>query len=171
MDWDRLLVSLSAQMVQQESLEARNSGRELISAQRADVSVLQRLRAAVGKEVSLQVDAGQVITGVLGEVGPDWLLLGQRDGAGRCYLVPNLANAVFYDLTSRPVEETPIFTLSLGGVLRALAAERRPLRVHWRDGQAVGSVLGVGKDFVELRVAGGKRLTLPYGCLTLVLID
>ncbi|MBV7412390.1 hypothetical protein KRX56_06585 [Dermabacteraceae bacterium TAE3-ERU27] len=171
MDWDRLLVSLSAQMVQQESLEARNCGRELIAAQRAEVSVLQRLRATIGKELSLQVAAGQIITGVLGEVGPDWLLLGQRDGAGRCYLVPNLGGVVFYDLPSRPVEQAPIFALSLGGVLRALAAERRPLRVHWRDGQVAGVVLNVGKDFVELRAEGGGRVTLPYACLTLVLID
>ena len=166
-----MLVSLSAQMVQQESLEARNCGRELVAAQRADVTTLQRLRAAVGKELTLQVDAGQVITGVLGEVGPDWLLLGQRDAAGRCYLVPNLSGVVFYDLVPRPVEQAHIFELSLGGVLRALAAERRPLRVHWRAGQAKGMVLSVGKDFLELRVEGGKRLTLPYGCLTLVMID
>lgn len=161
MRWDDLFADLEARA---DALAVAERAGEIDERTRIELGGLalgDRLRAAVGTSVQVQV-LGLAVTGTLDRVGVDWLLVdegGGREallplaavlsvgGLGRGSAVPGSAGAVHARLTLR-------------SALRGLTRDRSPVRMHLADGSALDATLDrVGADFVDvaLHAAGEVR--------------
>ncbi|WP_375490719.1 hypothetical protein [uncultured Jatrophihabitans sp.] len=155
MRWDGLFADLEAQA---QALALAERAAEVETRTRDEIgqlAVYDRLRAAVDTELQLAFAGGLAVRGTLTRVGVDWLLLDSGQGRevvgvnaalqrvrglGRASGVPGSAGVV----ESR---------LGLGHVLRGLARDRSPLRLHLiGDGASSvdATIDRVGADFVEV---------------------
>lgn len=160
MRWDGLFADLEAQA---EALTQAERAAEVETRTRDEVgrlTVHDRLRAAVGSPLQLAFLGGHLVRGTLTRVGVQWLLVdvgGGREvvgvnaqlrsvrGLGRVSAVPGSAGLV----ESR---------LGLRQVLRGIARDRSPLRLHLAGGTDAGApwtsvdatLDRVGADFVEV---------------------
>ena len=153
MRWDALFADLEAQA---ESLAQAERAAEVQERTRAEVgslTLVDRLRPALGSSVRLRTAGAGTIAGRLDRLGPDWLLLDQDggrevlvrlgavsaiSGLGRAATVPGSLDAV----TAR---------LGLWFVLRRIARDRSPVAVQLTDGTTLAATLDrVGSDFVEV---------------------
>ena len=158
MRWDSLFGDMEAQFFADRTL-----AREAEVAERARVEVAQfaladRLRGALGREVSITLNNGSKEAGSLGRVGADWLVL---NTATRQWLIPLHSVSYFENLgrLARKPVNGPALVFPLASALRGLARERQSVEVHVAAG-AAGRVLSgvidrVGKDFLEIAVTGG----------------
>ena len=152
MRWDDLFADLEAQA---DALDVASRAAELGERVRIEVSALgvaERLRAAVGAPVRLQLMTGSALSGTLARVGADWVLLDEGSGReavvalaavrsvgglGRLSAVPGSEGAVAARLTLRTA-------------LRGIARDRSAVRLHLADGEVLDATLDrVGADFVE----------------------
>jgi hypothetical protein len=179
--WDDLFADLEAQA---DALEVAARAAEVSERTRIEVSALgvrDRLAAAVGTPVRLQLAGGLAAAGSVVRVGPDWVLLaedGGREsvvalaavrtigGLGRLSAVPGSGGVV----QAR---------LALRSALRGIARDRSGVQVHLVDGMALDATLDrVGTDFVEVarHAAGEPRrrgevrdvLLVPFAALAAV---
>ncbi|MBV9099362.1 MAG: hypothetical protein JO079_15030, partial [Frankiaceae bacterium] len=136
--------------------------------------VVDRLRAAIGREVVLGLVGCGPVRGSVRRVGPDWLLL--HDAAGSAVLVVLAATLWVEGLPRRAVDPAAVSAvdqrLGVRVVLRTAARDRALVQVRLRDGSDVrGTVNRVGADFVEIgaepRAAGAERC-IPLTAITLV---
>jgi len=153
--WDDLFADLDAQM---ESLALADRGGEVAERTRIELgqlSVGDRLGAAIGSTVRLRTVGGATVAGVLERVGADWVLVdesGGREavvalatvvsigGLGRAADVPGAAGAVQARLTMRHV-------------LRGIARDRSAVRLQTVDGGwSDGTIDRVAADHVDLAV-------------------
>jgi hypothetical protein len=152
--WDDLFDDLQAQA---EALAAAGRAGEVAERTRAELSrltLVDRLRTAVGHQVRLRCAGDVSPSGVLERVGAEWALL--DTGGGREALVAMTAvlavNGVGR-LAAAPDAGVVESRLGLRSALRAVARDRSVLRVSLRDGTTLdGTVDRVGADFVELAV-------------------
>lgn len=153
MRWQQLFADLQAQFEEEESGAERA---EVASRARAEIGGLRladRLRGATGTALSLHCGGAGRVSGVLLDVGTDWLLL--EDDLGREVLLATVAVRSVAGLGRRtaPVEEVgPVRArLDLRRALRGLARDRAVVQVVLDDGVALsGTVDRVGADYVEL---------------------
>src|SRR4051794_40402318 len=73
MDWSDLLGDLETQMLAEERLELDAEVAERAMHEAATFGLADRLRAAVGTTVRLEVRGAGLVRGRLDSVGPDWL--------------------------------------------------------------------------------------------------
>jgi hypothetical protein len=144
---------------------------ELSVAQYAEVELVGRLHASVGRQVRVGTTDGLELHGRLTGTGADWILL--SDGRGGASFVSLAAIGVLGGIApgSQPVEARPLTArLSLRSALRGLAEDRRQCMVQLRGGRTVpGNLLRVGADFVELRQGGtGESVLLPLAAVAVV---
>ncbi len=116
------------------------------------VRLADRLHAATGQVVQLQVTAG-TLSGHLVTVGADWLEL--RESTDRRALVPLSRVTSVGGLGSAaraPASEGAVTgRLDLRHVLRTLARNRAPLRILLLDGRTLlGTLDRVGADYVDV---------------------
>lgn len=181
MRWDALFADLDAQA---EALERAERATEVDERARIEVGglgLLERLRPAVGADLRLRCAGALTLSGVLGRVGPDWLLL--DEGAGREVLVALAAVQGVSGLSRLSVapDSMPIVESRLGlrHVLRGVARDRSPVRICRVDGSVLDATIDrVGADFVEAAVhpAGEARrrsevrdvVLIPYAALAAV---
>jgi hypothetical protein len=155
MRWDALFADLEAQA---ESLEQAERAAEVQERTRSEIGALtlvDRLRPALGSTIRLRTAGAGAIAGRLDRLGPDWLLL-QQDGGrevlvrlgavtgigglGRASTVPGTVDV----LTAR---------LGLWFVLRRIARDRSAVSLQLSDGTSLAATLDrVGADFVEAAV-------------------
>lgn len=184
MRWEQLFADLEAQL---ETAEAAELAAEVADRSRREVGrvrLTDRMRAAAGQRLVVDVHGGGPVTGRLDAVGPDWLLLGE--GSGRAVLLPAAAVLSVTGLTAyaaEPGSEGRVAGgLDLRYALRALARSRVGVRVTLADGSALaGTFDRVGADYVELaehpagepRRAGGVRAVraIPLTALGVVRSD
>jgi hypothetical protein len=181
MRWDELFADLEAQA---DALDVAARAAEVAERARIEVaalSVIDRLNAALGTAVRLQVRGAPGVTGTLVRVGPDWLLLDEGGGhesvvahaairsiagLGRLSAVPDSGSVV----TAR---------LTLRSALRGIARDRSAVRLHLVDGESIDATIDrVGADFVEVaqHAAGEPRrrsevrdvLLIPFPALAVV---
>ena len=175
--WHRLFGDLEAEA---EAADRAALGAELGDRERAEfgrLRLVDRLRGSAGRSVGCQV-GGEVLVGVVREVGPDWVLLGGPSGGE--VLVPLDRVATVTGLgphSAEPGSEGQVGArLDLRYALRRLARERAGLTVTLADGTAFAGTLDrVGADFVEVaeHPAGEPRRgrtvrqirTVPLGAL------
>lgn len=144
---------------------------ELSVAQYAEVALVARLHASLGRAVRVGTTDGLELHGRLARTGSDWLLL--DDGRGGAWFVhlPYLAVVVGLGSGAVPADARPLSArLSLRSVLRDLAEDRQACALHLRGGRTLhGTVARVGADFVELRQReAGESVSVPLGAVAVV---
>lgn len=153
MRWDELFADLAAQLDDAAAAELAGEVADRTRREIATLTLVDRARAAVGHQVRVQVLGPDVVSGLLLEVGAQWVLL--RDDAGRDVLVPWSAviSVVGLGLGSvTPADGAHVFRrLGLTTALRAIARDRATVSVGLVDGSVVSGTLDrVGLDFVEI---------------------
>jgi hypothetical protein len=144
---------------------------ELSVAQYAEVELVGRLHASVGRMLRVGTTGGLELHGRLTGTGADWALI--SDGHGRAWFVHFAAMAVLGGLAqgSLPVEARPLTSrLTLRSAMRGLAEDRRPCTLHLSGGRVLqGNLVRVGADFAVLRqVETGEQLTVPVTAIAVV---
>ncbi|WP_369139964.1 hypothetical protein [Modestobacter versicolor] len=154
MRWEQLFADLEAQVAEQEAALEQAEEPSRTRAEHGRVLLADRLRGAVGHELSLRCP-GTPLAGRLVDVGVDWLLL--ADGQGRELLVATAQVTAVGGLTSAtapasgPGPGEVARRLDLRRALRGLSRDRAAVSCLLTDGGALtGTVDRVGADFVEL---------------------
>ena len=179
MRWQELFADLEAQARSLERLEQEAEVAERTRGELAQLTLLRRLHAQLGGELSLWVDGVGAVAGRLDRVGSNWLLLSNLDEV----LVPTAALMKLMDLPLQATSPDGIGKvtprLPLGFVLRAVATDRSVVTVRLRDGATlVGTPHRVGADFLDLAVHDPAepprrdlvrgRVTVPFEALAVV---
>jgi len=153
MRWQQLFADLQAQFDEEEAAAERGEGASRARAEMGAVRLAERLRGALGSPVVLACRGAGPVSGVLADVGVDWLLLAV-DG-GREDLVAVRAVRTVGGLGRRTaVAEPPGGVwgqLDLRRALRGLARDRTVVQLVLDDGVVLtGTLDRVGADYVEL---------------------
>lgn len=154
--WEHAVLALLDDLeLQAEGLHLAERAAEvdaLTVAEYAEVPLVARLHASIGRQVRVGVTDDLDVRGRLARVGSDWMLVDQGHIAWFVHLSATLVVSGLGQ-HSVPDEARPLSArLSLRSVLRRLAEERRDCALHLSGGRVVlGSLLRVGADFVELR--------------------
>jgi hypothetical protein len=143
---------------------------ELSVAEYAEVELLGRLHASVGRQVHVSSTDGLEIHGRLTATGADWILVGDSSSVWFVHLP---AAAILRGLApgSLPAEARPLTArLSLRSALRRFAEDRRPCTIHLCGGRALqGNLTHVGADFAVLRQGQtGEAVTVPLSAVAVV---
>ncbi|HUR14730.1 MAG TPA: hypothetical protein VM097_09605 [Mycobacteriales bacterium] len=184
MRWEELFADLEGQA---DAVEAAGVAAEVAERTRRELGrlrVVDRLRAAVGTTLVLRLRGAGALTGLLADVGADWLLLEQPDG--RAALVPLrevLALSGVGVRSDLPGSEGEVEQrLDLRYALRRLVRDRAAVELVLVDGTRVAGTLDrVAADHVDLaqhatdeaRRAKAVRqvLLVPLGALALVRVE
>ncbi len=168
----RLLEDLESRAGAEFAAEREADLADRVRAEYRDVSLLSRLRACVGREVSCQVTGVGTLAGRVNGVGPGWF---EVDAEARTWLVSTAALSVLRGASSRSVPEEALRVtdrLGVGSRLRRLADADADLLVHLRDGASLRlRLLRVGADFVEARDETGQDLLLAWSAVAAVRAD
>ena len=162
MRWQQLFADLTAQFDEAEAAadlaESASRARSEVGA----VTLAARLAGSTGADVRLCCRGSGRLTGVLVDVGPDWLLLVDERGAES--VVATRAVTSVSGLGRRTASEGerdgPQVEFGLRLVLRAMARNRSAITLTTDDGAVLtGTIDRVGADFVELaeHAAGEPR--------------
>ncbi|MDX6296176.1 MAG: hypothetical protein QOI51_33, partial [Nocardioidaceae bacterium] len=134
MRWSELFDDLEARA---DSLARAERETEVADRTRAEIgrlTLLNRLRSGVGRELSLRVLGCGAVIGTLERVGTDWLLL----TCPQEIVVPVAAVATVVDLPWESVSPEGVGAvtsrLTLASAMRALAVDRARVVVVLRDG-------------------------------------
>ena len=179
MRFDRIFEDLEGRFVHQEQEEMRAVSEELARAERAQLALADRLRAAGDRPITIHLGQDLRVTGPVQEVGLDWLEL--RDQAsGARVIVPSASIALIAGLSdrARPREEALRPPRSLGSVLRGIARDRGVVRLETRAGRLIGRIATVGADALDMHQlptgersssgTGSARLTVAMSALLAV---
>lgn len=164
MDWDERLFAFLDDLEQQaQALYDADRESELADRARSEyaaVTLVSRLMASLGREVTVDVRGVGPVAGRLQRVGPDWCLV---HGAAQDWVVRLAAVRSVEGASERSVPEvawSPVSRLGIASALRRLADTGSDCRLHAVDGTVCDARLTrVGSDFVEARV-GEDRLVL-----------
>jgi hypothetical protein len=153
MRWQQLFADLTAQFDEAEAAAELAEAASRARAELGAVTLAGRLAGATGAQLRLRCRGAGQLTGVLTDVGPDWLLLVDDRGSesvvatGMVTSVVGLGRRTGAELDSgRPRVQ---FDLRL--VLRAMARDRSAVTLATDDGVVLtGTIDRVGADFLEL---------------------
>lgn len=185
MSWEDDLAGLFEDLEQQaeglhlteRAVEVGDRGR----AEYAQVGLVTRLHASVGRVLSLRLQGGGRVVGTLLRVGLDWCLL-DVPPQGTELVVRGAAVVELAGLADGAVSEEAwpvVARLSLGSVLREIADDGANVVLEGVDGSRQhGAILRVGADFIEVsgvREPGyvsprhrPERSVLPFAALASV---
>lgn len=166
MRWDRLFSDLEARFEEMADAEA---AAELADRQRVAfgaVLATQRLIGSIGQSVRVRLAGGTLVTGVLGRVGPDWLLLSEAQGRDALIALGAVTSVEGLTMSTGQEITGVARRLDLRHALRGLARDRAPVTVAlagWAAGgqasgqgqpgfgsEITGTIDRVGADFVEV---------------------
>ena len=176
MRFDRIFEDLEGRFVQQEQEEIRAVSEELARAERAQLALADRLRAAGDRPITIHLEQDLRVTGSVEEVGWDWLEL-REQASGARVIVPSASISMIAGLSdrARPREEALRPPRSLGSVLRGIARDRGVVRLETRAGRLTGRIATVGADALDVdqlptgerssSVTGAARLTVAMSAL------
>lgn len=179
MRFERIFDDLEGRFAHHEQQEMRAVSEDLARAERAQLTLADRLRGAGSQRLTLHVGAEMRLKGSIDEVGADWVAL--RDGVSPLRtIVPLGAIVLVHGLPTRarPPEESLLSPLGLGSVLREIARDRSIVRLETTAGGVIGRVGAVGADTLDIQamptgesvlVPGAERLTVALGALLAVL--
>src|SRR4051794_15116290 len=153
MRWQQLFADLRAQFDEAEAAADRAESASRARTEWGAIRLAERLRGALGRTVSLRCRGAGHVSGVLADVGADWLLL--EEEVGREALVATAAVLSVGGLgrqTAAPLETGFVEArLDLRRAARALARDRSAVQVVLEDGAVLtGTIDRVGSDFLEL---------------------
>jgi hypothetical protein len=136
------------------------------------VHLADRLRAAVGRTVRLELDRAEPVDGTVVEATGEWVLV--ADGATRRALVPvgGIVGVQGLDPSVAPPAGRVEQRLGLGHALRALARDRVTVRIEVTGTRWRGRLERVGADHVDVSVGPDVRsatvVTVPFAALRVV---
>src|SRR3954454_4225747 len=140
MRWDDLFADLEAQADALDIAERAAEIGERTRIEIARIGVLDRLRAAVGTSLRVELHGGSV-TGTVRRVGVDWLLL--DEGVGREAVLALAAVQTVHGLSrlsAVPGTGGPVLArLTLRSVLRGIARDRSGVQLHLVGGGLVAA--------------------------------
>ena len=153
MRWEQLFADLEAQAARHEAAAEVAEAASRSRAEHGQVRLADRLRGALGQQLSLSCRGVGELAGRLLDVGGDWLLL--ADQQGREVLVAAGAVAAVAGLGAGTAPSSPegavARRLDLRRAVRGLARDRAAVTVLLIDGSTlVGTVDRVGADSLEL---------------------
>jgi hypothetical protein len=155
MRWDALFADLEARAA---ALSAGERDAELADRTRSEVDRLRlvdRLRPAVGAQLRLSCTGGLALTGRLGRVHPEWLLLAE-DGGREAVVALTAVTSIsgLAALAAAPDTMSVVDSrLGLASALRGIARDRSPVRLHLSDGTVLDGTLDrAAADFVDVAV-------------------
>jgi len=136
--------------------------RELAEAERATVSLAERLAASVGGEpVALTLRDGSTVLGTVTDATRAWVLLGRT---GREEIVPLAAVASARGVVHQAAPLGEVASrLGLGHALRALARDGATVVVVTMGGEVRGRIDQVGADHVDVAADGAGSIVVPFG--------
>jgi hypothetical protein len=173
MDWEERLFAFLDDLEQQaQALYAVDRASELADRSRSEyagVTLVTRLMASMGREVTLDLTGVGPVAGRLQRVGRDWCLV---HGAAQDWMVRLAAVTGVEGASERSVPEvawSPVSRLGLGSALRRLADTGTECRLHGVDGSVRDARLArVGSDFVEAVVGQGRIALVAWDALAAV---
>lgn len=179
MRFERIFEDLEGRLEHHEQEELRAVSEDLARAERAQLTLADRLRGAGERELTVHIGADLRLSGVVQEVGAEWVALRETRSAQRA-VVPLAAIGIVEGLSSRarPAEATLRSPLGLGSVLREIARDRSVVRLETSAGAVLGRIAAVGADTLEVlslptgesaSVPGSTRLTVTTDSLLAVL--
>ncbi|MGY2084969.1 hypothetical protein [Blastococcus sp. SYSU DS0539] len=153
MRWQQLFADLQAQFEAAEEAESRAEWASRARAEMGAVRLSDRLGGSIGAELVLTCRGAGRVSGVLTDLGVDWLLL--AGGRGREDLVATGAVRAVAGLGrwTAPAQEDGAVRarLDLRRALRGLARDRTAVQVLLDDGAVLtGTIDRVGADYVEI---------------------
>ena len=153
MRFERIFEDLEGRFAHHEQQEMRAVSEDLARAERAQLTLADRLRGAGTQLLTLHVGSGLRLSGSVDEIGADWVTL--RDGpGGQRTVIPLGAIVLVHGLPTRArlPEESLLSPLGLGSVLREIARDRTIVRLE----TTVGGVIGRAgrKNRVTPEIAG-----------------
>lgn len=163
MRWERLFADLEAQWAAAGEAEFAAEVADRARSETARTLLADRLRAARGLRLRVEVLGATVAEGVVRAVGVDWLLLADDDVPGAEALVLLGAVTGIRGL-GRPgvlpaAPRSVAGALGLAYVLRQIARDRDPVSCALIDGSTVvGTLDRVGADHIELAEHPGADL-------------
>jgi hypothetical protein len=170
--WELLFEDLESQLETARAADRVAVRADMTRAERATVTLTDRLRAARGRPVVVRLGEGLTVAGELLEVAAQWLLVG---AGSRRMLVPVTAIVAIEGLGphAAPCEGEVMRKLGLGHALRALARDRALVRVVSHGVEVTGRVDRVGADHLDLAVGPegtrvGGVLAVPFASLQVV---
>jgi hypothetical protein len=129
--WDQLFADLEGQMDADEAAEHRTEVAERTRMEQAGLTVLDRLASCRGFQIQLGVSGVGRVEGALVDVAAEWLLIDEVPGVPS--LVPARSWVWLTGVGGLSQVQRPTAVarrLTLGSALRALAQQRRPVRVR-----------------------------------------
>ncbi len=153
MRWDELFTDLEAQYDAAQAAELAGEVRDRTRRETALLSLTDRLQAAPGATLSITASGAGTVSGVLLEVGPDWLLL--RETGAAELLLPLASVMGVTGLGARsavPGGQGEVDRrLDLAWALRGLARSRVGVQLLLVDGTVLAGTLDrVGADHADL---------------------
>lgn len=179
MRFDRMFDDLEGRFEHLEAQDMRAMSDELTRAERAQITLGDRLRAASGQRIDVRLQAGIAVSGTVDEVGADWLSLATA-AEGETAVIPMRAITMVEGLAPRArprASSEGIAPLGLGHVLRRIARDRSMTRIHTESGRVHGRIRAVGADAMDVAVSptgeGGRvrqasAVVIPFAALLLV---
>lgn len=158
MRWDQLFTDLEAQADALAAQQRAGEVGELVRAELARLALVDRLRAAIGTVLSVGCLGGARISGVAARVGPDWLLLDDRDGREIVLALASVSSVSGLGRATTPAGSAgPVGArLGLRSVLRGIGRDRSLVSLQLVDGSRLdGTIDRVGADFLELATHPG----------------
>ncbi len=121
-----------------------------IRAEVGKITVLDRLRGAVGTVVRVELTRAAPVQGTLSRVGKDCLLLEAERYEE--WLIPDTALAAVHGLGpwAEPADGAVAAKLGLAHLLRGIARDRSPVTLFCGDHAVTGTIDRVGADFLEI---------------------
>ncbi len=153
MRWEQLFADLEAQLAAAEDADFDVEVADRVRSEVARLAVADRLRAARGLPLRLDLLGGTAVSGVLAVIGPDWLLVYEYSGGEALVLLSALAAVRGLPrIGAQPATRGRVAArIGLAHSLRQLARDRLPVVLTLVDGTSVaGTVDRVGADHVEV---------------------
>lgn len=172
--WETLFADLEAQLQSEQDAAFDAEVADRVRIERTSVCLLDRVRAGIGRPLSVHLVQGEPVSGEIADAGADWLLVRTRRGD---VLVPLAAVCRVDGLgPSALAGGTLARRITLSVVLRGLADQRCAVSVQLRGGTVLsGSVQRVGRDHLDLAMhpvdepwRAGAECTLPFAAVVLV---
>jgi small nuclear ribonucleoprotein (snRNP)-like protein len=153
MRWDELFADLDAQIEARQIAERSAEIEDRTRYEFGQVTLVDRLRSAIGGQVRIRCAGGVTVGGRLDRVHPEWLLL--TESTGREALLAGTAVRSVGGLgpwSGATGSQSDVDTrLGLRYALRTVARDRSAVRIQLRDGEALDGTLDrIGADFAEL---------------------
>lgn len=179
---DGMFEDLEGRLAHLEDQQMRATAEDLARAERSQVALVDRLRAAEGLPLVVHLAVGGSVEGPVAEIGRTWMMLGREHDRGARAVIPlsQVTSIEGLPARARPAPASPLGARPLTSVLRRIARDRSLVRVQTPAATLPGRLASVGEDFVDIvslptgergAVAGGGISTIPLAAIVLVSLD